>query len=71
MSALKDAIHATNAALVDIQRDRIYELDLENQKLKNEIVRLKAELDKQELVMWFMSNDKKDLIPAQTILDKA
>ena len=62
MSSLKDAINATNAALVDIQRDRIYELQLENQRLKNELVRLKTDLAQQQVVNSIIIKDKRDLI---------
>ena len=72
MSSLKDAINATNAALVDAQRGTMYELHLENQYLKNEVVRLNEELARQELIKSLLVKDKRDLIKSlQDILNKA
>ena len=72
MSSVINAINATNAALVDIQRDKIDELVADNQRLKDEIAELRTQLDKQELLMSFISKDKKELIPTlQNIVNKA
>lgn len=65
MSSLKDAINATNAALVDIQRDEILQLRLENQQLRDELAR-------QEILKSLLIKDKRDLITSlRDILDKA
>lgn len=72
MSSLKDAINATNAALVDAQRGTLYELTLENQYLKNEVIRLKEELARQEIMKSLLIKDKRDLIKSlQDIINNA
>lgn len=65
MSSLKDAINATNAALVDAQRRTLYELTLENQYLKEELAR-------QEIMKSLLIKDKRDLIKSlQDIINNA